>query len=172
MKANYPIKRPKCLIMALGIITAASAPMAQAAVNVISDVTFDSMTSLYRYSYSIQNTGTLDLILLTIPADSLADITNISPATGFALTYDRVAQTNAFFEDNDIFTDNTFAPGLTVAPFVFSSPLAPQSVNFTAFDVSGAEFSGTTVSPIPETSSALLSGIAIITAMARRRRAK
>ncbi len=170
MKANYLTKRPKSLITALGIIAAASVTMAQAAVNVISDVTFDSMTNLYRYSYSIQNTGTLDLILLTIPADSLANVTNISPATGFSLTYDRIAEVNSFFEDNDIFTDNTFAPGLTVSPFVFNSPLAPQSVTFTAFDVSGAEFSGTTVSPIPETSSALLSGIAIIAAVARRRR--
>jgi hypothetical protein len=171
MKANYPIKRTKSLIMALGIITTAAVPMTQAAVNVISDVTFNSITNLYRYSYSIQNTGSLDLILLTIPADSLANVTNISPATGFSLTYDRIAQVNSFFEDNDIFTDNTFAPGLTVSPFVFNSPLAPQSVTFTAFDVSGAEFSGNTVSPIPETSSALLSGIALMGAVTRRRRA-
>ncbi|NJM37156.1 MAG: hypothetical protein HC845_04380 [Akkermansiaceae bacterium] len=170
MKAKYLIKRTNILSVALGMIAAVSVTTAQAAVNVISDVTFDSTTNLYRYSYSIQNTGLLDLILLTIPTDSLANVTNISPATGFSLTYDRIAQVNSFFEDNDIFTDNTFAPGLTVSPFVFNSPLAPLSVTYTAFDVSGAEFSGTTVSPIPETSSALLGGVAIIAAVARRRR--
>jgi hypothetical protein len=159
--------------MALGILMAAtSVTTTQAAVNINNTVTFDAMTNLYRYSYSIQNTGTLDLILLTIPVDSLGNLSGISAPSGFSLTFDPIAQVNSFFEDSDIFTDNTFAPGLTVAPFVFNSPLAPMTVTYTAFDISGAEFTGTTLSPIPEPSSAILGGLTIVAAMARRRRAQ
>ena len=163
--------RPRNFAITLGaLIAAASVATTQAAVTVNHTVTFDEMTNLYRYSYSIQNTGMQDIVLLTIPVDALANITGISTPSGFSLTFDPVAQVNSFFEDNDIFTDNTFATGIIVSPFIFDSPLAPKNVTYTAFDVDGMEFRGTTVSPIPETSSALLSGIALVLAITKRRR--
>ncbi len=159
----------KHLTLALALLLGITAST-QAAVVLSSNVSFDSTTSLYSYSYSITNNEPLDLILVTIPASNLSAVTDISPATGFSLTYDRVGQVLSFFEDNDIFTEQTFAPGSTVTPFTFSSPLAPQTVAFTAFDVSGNEFSGTTVAPIPETSTTLLGGFALTTSLLRRRR--
>jgi hypothetical protein len=174
MKTILKQNRPRGLTMVLGLLLgAASSITSQAAVNINNTVSFDANTNLYRYSYSITNTGTLDLILLTIPISQNANVIGISTPLGFSLTSDPVAQVNSFFEDNDIFTDNTFAQGINVSPFVFNSPLAPGTVTYTAFDVSGAELSGTTtspVSPIPEPSTALLGGLAIVITFARRRR--
>ncbi len=162
--------RIRCQSLSLGILfSVASVTQTQAAATITSDVTFDSLTNLYTYSYSIQNTGLLDLILITIPVSPLANITNISPPTGFSLTYDPVAQVNALFEDNDIFTDNTFAPNTTISPFTFRSPLGPGVVTFIASDVN-EDFSGTTLSPVPEPSGIMLTGIAALAAMIRRRR--
>jgi hypothetical protein len=166
MKISHHTK-PLTLVLAVLLGINAST---QAAVVLNANVLFNASTSLYNYSYSITNNEPPDLILVTIPASNLSAVTDISPPTGFSLTYDRVGQVLSFFEDNDIFTEQTFAPGSTVTPFTFSSPLAPQSVAFTAFDVSGNEFSGTTVAPVPETSTTLLGGLALSTSLLRRRR--
>lgn len=133
-------------------------------------VTFDGMTQLYRYSYSVTNNEALDLILLTIPTDSAADATSISPPLGFSLTYDPSQAVINLFEDSDLFTNQTFAPASTVSPFEFNSPFAPGLVTFTAYDVSGAEFSGTTLAPVPEPSISLLAALSSVAVLARRRR--
>lgn len=155
----------------LGLLLGASSfEQAHAAVSLTQIITFDGMTNLYRYSYSVGNTGPDDLILVTIPTDSNATLTALSPPTGFSMTYDPSQGVVSFFEDSDLFTEQTFAPGSVITPFEFDSPLAPGVVTYTAFDVTGAEFTGTTLAPVPEPSVTLLSGLASITLLARRRR--
>lgn len=171
MKTNHTNSRPNRHLLALGFLLGAL-PLgsARGAVSVINTVTFNAGTNLYEYSYSIQNTGLLDLILISVPTSIASNVTGIASPTGFTLTFDPSQGQLNFNEDNDIFTDQTFAPSTTVSPFSFSSPLAPGSTTFTAFDVEGTEFTGTTTSPVPEPSASLLSGIAIASLMARRRR--
>ena len=171
MKTPHPIHRPQSLALTLGLFLGAI-PLgtASGAVNLINSVNFNSGTALYEYSYSIQNTGSFDLALVSVPAGNAANVIGITAPTGFALTFDPSQGWINFNEDNDIFTEQTFAAGTTVSAFTFRSALAPGSVTFTAYDVSGTEFTGTTLSPVPEPSVSLLGGIAITAGLAKRRR--
>jgi hypothetical protein len=162
-------KRYRSLILSISLLTGLTS--LPAAVTINQSANFDLLTSLYTYSYSFQNTGTQDLILITIPASQFAGVSSITIPEGFAFTYDPIAQVNSFFEDNSIFTDQTFAAGSTTGPFTFTSPIAPASVPFTAFDVAGTEFTGTTISPVPEPSALMLGGLAVFGIGCRRRRA-
>lgn len=171
MKPPYLNSSPTGPALALGLFLGLSSlATVQGAVNIINTVNFNAATNLYEYSYSIQNTGLLDLILISIQAAPSANVMGISAPAGFALTFDPSQGWLNFNEDNDIFTDQTFASGTTVSPFTFSSALAPGSADFSAFDVGGTEFTGTTLSPIPEPSVNLLAGLAVATCLAKRRR--
>jgi hypothetical protein len=142
----------------------------QAAVTINSSFNLDSGTNLYTYSYSVSNTGPADLVLISIQSDATANIAEVSTPTGFSLTFDAFQGFISFIEDTDLSTDQTFAVGSTVSPFQFTSALAPRTVTFTAFDVEGNEFTGSAVAPIPEPSSLLLVGLALLPVSARRRR--
>jgi hypothetical protein len=171
MKTKTHRKRSRGLLLAFGILLGASlVGTSHAAVTLTQIITFDGMTNLYHYSYSIENTGTEDLILVTVPTDSSADITALSPPTGFSMTYDPSQGVVNFFEDSDLFTNQTFSPGSVITPFEFDSPFAPVAVTFTAFDVTGTEFTGSTLSPVPEPTVSLLGGLAAVAAMTRRKR--
>lgn len=175
MKPIINSKRSLGALSSLGFMLAvAMAATTQAAVTITNSTTFDAGTGLYRYSYSVTNTGTEDLILLTVPTVATADLLGISAPSGFSLVYDPFVMILDIREDNDIFTNNTFAAASTVAPFVFTSPLAPGLVTFTAFDVTGTEFTGTTFSPsvaaVPEPTASLLGAISLGLALTRRRR--
>lgn len=171
MKTPQLKSLPSGLTLALGLFLGVI-PLAKVhgAVNFISTVNLNIATNLYEYSYSIQNTGQFDLILVSVPAATSANLIGISAPAGFALTFDPSQGWLNFNEDNDIFTDQTFASGSTVSPFKFSSALAPGNASFTAYDVAGTEFTGTTLSPVPEPSVSLLSGLAFASTVARRRR--
>jgi hypothetical protein len=143
---------------------------AQAAVSISSNVTFNSMSGLYHYTYGVTNSGALDIVLVSVPASSAASVAGIFAPIGYSLTYDPSQGWINLTEDNDIFTDNTFAPSSTVTPFEFTSPLQPVVVTFSAFDAGGNEFSGAVQSPIPEPSAALLAGLAALGCITRRRR--
>jgi hypothetical protein len=141
-----------------------------AAIIIDSTVNFNGGTSLYEYSYSVQNTGDLDLVLISLNTNTQAAIASISPPTGFSLTFDPSQGVINFFEDSDLFTNQTFAGNSTVSPFTFTSPLAPVTTSFVGFDNAGNEFTGTTQSPIPEPSAILLGSIAVLATAVRRRR--
>jgi PEP-CTERM motif len=155
----------RCLL--LGV---ASVVTSQAAVTINSSFNLDSGTNLYTYSYSVENTGLTDLALISIPANSSANIAGVLAPTGFSLVFDSFQGSINLLEDSDLFTDQSFASGSIVSPFQFTSALAPATVTFTAFDVEGNEFTGSAVAPIPEPSSLLLVGLALLPVSARRRR--
>jgi hypothetical protein len=149
---------------------AAAIPTTQAAVSITSNVTFNGMSGLYRYTYGVTNSGSLDIVLVTVPASTAATVMGIFSPIGYSLTYDPSGGWINLSEDNDVFTDNTFAPASTVTPFTFDSPLAPVVVAFSAFDAGGNEFVGSVQSPIPEPSATLLAGLVAMGAITRRRR--
>lgn len=171
MKKKITLSQPlghfiaRCLL--LGV---ASVFTSQAAVTLNGTFFLDTGTNLYTYSYSVENTGPLDLALISIPGSSQSNIGGISTPTGFSLTFDSFQGFISLFEDTDLFTDQTFAVGSTVSPFQFTSALSPGVVTFTAFDAEGNEFSGSTIAPVPEPSSLLLAGLALLPFSARRRR--
>lgn len=161
----------RALLIPLGLMTLSGITEKAAGAAVLtSSVTFDIGTSLYQYTYSLRNTGPLDLILVSIPADPRSAVVGSSAPVGFALTFDPSGGWVNFNEDNDIFTEQTFAPSSTVAPFRFSSRLAPGTVNYTAFDTAGTEFGGTTQSPVPEPSVSLLGALLALAGVSRRSR--
>jgi PEP-CTERM motif len=142
----------------------------QAAVTINSSFNLDSGTNLYTYAYSVSNTGPADLALISIAGNAAANIAGVSTPTGFSLIFDTFQGFISLTEDSNLFTDQTFAVGSTVSPFQFTSALAPGTVTFTAFDVEGNEFTGSAIAPIPEPSSLLLVGLALLPISARRRR--
>jgi PEP-CTERM motif len=161
---------PRCLIARCLLLGVASVVTSQAAVTINSSFNLESGTNLYTYSYSIENMGPTDLALVSIPTSAAANIAGVLTPTGFLLIFDSFQGFISLVEDNDLFTDQTFASGSTVSPFQFTSALAPGTVTFTAFDVEGNEFTGSAVAPIPEPSSLLLLGLALLPISASRRR--
>jgi hypothetical protein len=164
---HQPLRHLVARCLLLGV---ASVLTSHAAVTINSSFNLDSGTNLYTYSYSVSNTGSTDLALISIPSDATANIAGASTPTGFSLTFDVFQGFISLVEDSDLFTDQTFAVGSTVSPFQFTSALAPGTVTFTAFDSEGTEFTGSTIAPIPEPSSLLLVGLALLPVSARRRR--
>lgn len=167
IKLHHPIGHPIARYLLLG---AASMLSSQAAVTINSSFNLDSGTNLYTYTYSIENSGPQVLALISIPGNATANIAGVLTPTGFSLNFDAFQGFISFTEDNDVTTDQSFAVGLTISPFQFTSPLAPGTVTFTAFDIEGTEFTGSTIAPIPEPSSMLLVSLALFQVTTRRRR--
>jgi hypothetical protein len=165
IKSTYG--RCAALCISLGL-----APVAHthAAAVLTSSAVYDAITSLYTYTYSVENNGLEDIVLVSIPTSTAANVMAITPPIGFSLTYDPSQAVLNLNEDNDILTAQTFAPATTTGPFGFKSPLAPIVVSYTAFDALGNEFTGNVQSPIPEPSAAMLAGIAAAGLCSRRRR--
>ena len=161
-KTNRPSGTLICaLAVALGGV-------AQAQVNLNSNVAFDIGTGVYTYSYSIMNNGPLfDLAIVTLPVAASSNPTMLTAPTGFGLSFDPGIGSLSFFEDASLFTPQTFAPGSTVGTFTFKSPVAPASVTFSALDGGGNTFTGPASAPgaaIPEPAS-MLFGIALVAPM-------
>lgn len=119
-------------------------------------VTFSS--GLYNYNYTITNNSTDDLFDLSIhvPAQATA-IKNLSAPAGFISAFDPGLGLVDYLEDT-----STFALGVPISGFKFSSPYAPVAGIFDAnlFTTSGSinTFSGKTVAPAPEPGSIALLG--------------
>ena len=171
MKHTHTLRSPRghpiARYLLLGLATAISC---QAAVTVISSFTLDTNTNLYTYSYSVENTGPQDLALFSLPSSVQSNVFGVFSPMGFTQTYDPVFGFISFFEDSDLFTDQSFAVGTITSPFQFTSALAPSSVTYTAYDVAGDEFTGAAIAPVPEPSALLLAGLTILSAAASRRR--
>ena len=171
MKTTIVLHSPlRFLIARCLLLGVASVLNSQAAVTINSTFNLDSGTNLYTYSYSVENTGPSDLALISIPAIPAANISGASAPTGFSVIFDSFQGFVSFVEDGDLFTDQTFAGGSIISPFQVTSALAPGTVTFTAFDIEGSEFTGSVVAPVPEPSSLLLVGLALLPVSARRRR--
>jgi hypothetical protein len=167
------MNQPKSIRHFLGLaacVCLTAIPSAHAAAVVSANVTFNVTTSLYNYSYSVQNTGLVDdLVLISIPTDSLLGVSNIMAAPGFTLNYDPSQKWINLIEDGSILTAQTLAPGTTVTPFSYSSASGPGTVTYVAFDASGTEFNGQTLSAVPEPTGSLLCGLAALPLLRRRR---
>lgn len=159
----------RLLVLCAALLTHNGA--SQAAVVLNGNAVFNVSTSNYTYTYSVTNTGATDeLVIVSVPTFSVLGITNIFAPAGFSLTYDQVGGWVNFIEDGSIVTPQTFAPGSTVGNFSYNSSTAPGFVNFVAYDAIGTEFTGRTVSAVPEPAGALLCGLAAATTLTRRRR--
>jgi hypothetical protein len=164
------MKQKLCTIIAAGL---ALTSHSQAAAVVAGNAVFNSATSDYTYSYSVMNSGLMDdLVIVSVPAFSPLGVTNINAPSGFSLTFDLIGGWVNLIEDGSILTPETFAPGSTVGLFSFNSVTAPGLVNFVAFDASGMEFTGSTMAPVPEASTPLLTLLAGLAASLRRRRTR
>lgn len=173
MKTNTTA-RPTRFIFLIPIVTAlgyiATSGHAPAAVTISSNVSFES--GIYTYSYSVTNFGTtFDLATIDFPIALGAVIGALSAPTGFGIISDG-APVNliSLFEDSDATTTATFAPDTTIGTFRFESSTPPSLVNFSALDVSGDIYTGTTQSAIPEPSSLLFLASTVLPLLTRRHR--
>ena len=142
----------------------------RAAAVITGSAAFNVSTSDYTYTYSVMNTGMDDLVLVSVRSFSPLGVSGPFAPTGFSLTFDPSQGWANFMEDGSILTSETFAPGTTVGLFSFTSPYGPGAADFVAYDVSGTEFSGLTVAPVPEPGSFLTGSGALVLAALRRRR--
>jgi hypothetical protein len=142
----------------------------RAAVTVNSSVTFSS--GLYTYSYSVTNFGTaFDIASIDIPIAAGAVIGNLSAPSGFGIISDGApVSLVSLFEDSEISTSAMFAPDSTVGTFTYESSTAPLFVTFSALDVNGDTYTGTTQSAVPEPSSLLFLASAVLPVLASRSR--
>lgn len=142
----------------------------RAAVTVNSNVSLSS--GVYTYSYSVTNSGTIfDLATIDIPFAAGAVIGNLSAPTGFGIISDGVpVNLISLFEDSDVSTLATFAPNTTIETFSFQSSTPPSLVTFSALDVNGDTYTGTTQSAVPEPSSLLFLASTVLPILASRRR--
>lgn len=161
---------PSFLCKAVCAAAIAGTGSAHAAVVLDGSATFNTATSDYTYTYSVTNAGLTDyLVLISIPVFSPLGVSNVFAAPGFLLQFDSFQGWVNLIEDGSVLTAQSFAPGSTVEPFRFNSASAPVTVNFIAYDASGAEFTGAVIAPVPEAASAGLT-IAAGAALALRRR--
>lgn len=159
------------LLFAVGLGLAALQGHASAAVTLTGTSTFNVSTSDYTYTYSVTNTGTEDLVIVTLPVFTPLGVNNIVSPTGFLLTFDPSQKVVNFIEDNNIGTPQTFSSGSTVGTFSFNTAVGPGGLtSFLAYDATGTEYSGLAIAPVPEPSSALFGGLAAALMITRRRR--
>lgn len=161
-----PLRRSRSLWLVAFCVAAtwfAGSTMSFAQVSVTPTITFSMTTGLFTYSYSVTNGSTNTLAIISFGAQPTGTITvqNLSAPTGFLATYDSGNGFISFLEDNNPGTPQTFAPGSTIAPFVFNSPFAPGNTTFQALDVNGNTFTGITQAPIPEPGTLALCALAL-----------
>lgn len=143
----------------------------QAAITLTTNVTFNAGNSLYTYTYSVTNTGTVeDGVLVSIPVIGSAELLGLGAPNGFNIFFDSSQGWVNLIEDDSVVTPQSFAPGSTVGPFDFDSTTGPGSVTFLAYDAAGTEFSGPTRAPIPEPAGTLLCALAAAVPLLSRRR--
>ena len=124
---------------------------AQAQVNLNSSFTFDLGTSLYTYSYSVLNGGAFDLALVDVQVPFGPNaVRNLVAPAGFNIAYDSGLGLVSFLEDADPFTPQSFAPGVSVGAFKFSSAFAPGRTPFSSLDILGNATNGVTTGAVPE----------------------
>lgn len=151
-------------------LTSLSGSICHAAVSVVPTVAFAG--GVYTYSYTVNNTGTpYDLAIIDVPIGSSVVVTGATAPTGFVITSDGPPiNLVSFLEDNDFSTPQTFAPGSSVKFFTYQSTSGPGTVIFSALDANGDNYTGTTLSAVPEPSGLLLLGFSALPLLAARRR--
>ena len=135
---------------------------AHAQLDLNSNIDFNAGTGIYTYSYGVLNKGPADLAIVNLNIATTSNLMNHSAPTGFGITYDPGVGIVSFYEDADLATAQTFAPGSTTAPFTFTSTLAPVPIGFDALDADGNAFTGFGLSAAPDSaavSNALVTGI-------------
>ena len=109
--------------------------------------TVTTVGALFKYSYSISNTGSDDSFLIDIPVSG--PITNLKTPAGFTSAFDSGLDLVSFLENTSMFGPTP------VSGFSFQSPFAPSPVLFQATLLSNTTgdlytLSGPTQSPVPE----------------------
>ncbi len=126
--------------------------------------------ALFKYSYSISNTGSDDSFLIDIPVSG--PILSLTAPAGFKTAFDSGLDLVSFLEDTSMF-GSTPRSG-----FFFESPFAPSPVQFQATLLSNTTgnlytLSGPTSAPVPEPGYFplfLLVGTAWLVSIRRQRR--
>ncbi len=136
-------------LAALLALTIAQGTAARAQISVTPTVTPGA--GLFTYSYSITNGGTFDLAFVNIAADGVNSA--VTAPTGFIGFFDPGVRLVTFAEDADAGTPQTFAPGLTISGFSFTSLFGPVTAPFDAM------FADRKRSPFPPGASALGAGL-------------
>ena len=127
----------------------------------------DVGAGFYKYDLTITNTGSDNIVLLTIedaPSNDLRIASSLTAPAGFAASYD--ATSIDFLENTQSFTAGSVRTG-----FSFESAAAPGSA-FNVFSGLTSEGVPVTVTStlVPEPASALLGALGLMTLVSRRRR--
>ena len=153
-----------------GLVLLFSIGAACGAITITNNVTQNA--GIFTYTYTITNFGTtFDLAIVEIPIGTGVSISNLTAPTGFAVITDGAPVNSVtFFEDTESSTLQTFAPGSSQGVFSYTSTFGPAPVTASALDVNGDTYTTTTLSPVPEPSSLLLLGTAVVPLIVSRRR--
>ena len=161
MKTNIKVRTAN-KSFALACLGSILGCQAHAQLDLNSNIDFNAGTGIYTYSYGVLNKGPADLAIVNLNIATTSNLMNHSAPTGFGITYDPGVGIVSFYEDADLATAQTFAPGSTTAPFTFTSTLAPVPIGFDALDADGNAFTGFGLSAAPDSaavSNALVTGI-------------
>jgi hypothetical protein len=168
------LKKPWLHVLCFAVISLIGLATAAGQVAVQPTITFNTSTGMFTYSYAVVNntSNTLAIISFGTSPAGPTTVQNLTSPMGFGASYDTGNGFVSFFEDTNPGTPQTFAPGSTVSPFVFTSPFAPAPRTFQALDVNGNTFTGTTQAPIPEPSvvALLALGVPVVAFLLYRRR--
>lgn len=155
----------RVLTVAMGLLLTQAA---QAQVTVTPTVTQNG--SLFHYNYSIINGATDDLSIITLEGLPMQDaaVMNLMVPDGFVGSFDSGLGLLSFLEGTQAFSVNT-----TFSGFGYDSLFGPVDGTFSALDINGTEFRGTTLvaAAVPEPGAlSLMCGFATVAAFALRRR--
>ncbi len=163
MKTNHKGRAALKSTFAIACLASVLGSEAHAQFDLNTNINFNAGTGIYTYSYGVLNKGpTFDLAIVNLNIATTSNLMNLSAPTGFGITYDPGVGIASFYEDADPGTPQTFAPGSTLAPFTFTSALAPVPIGIDALDAGGNAFTGFALSAAPDSSAvsnALVSGI-------------
>lgn len=131
----------------LAIIGTAAFPWQSAQAQVTVSGEFIEQTpsgSGFVFDFDVFNNtaNTLALVDVTIPGGVTP--TNLMAPVGFQIVFDPGLGLLSFLEDSDPVTPQSFAPGSTITGFTFQTPTQIGPSSFSALDVEGNLFSGTT----------------------------
>ncbi len=155
------VRRLLAPVFALGLLSQAHAA------SLLINVATTNLGSTYQYDFTISNTGSTDIPIVSIGdapiGEPLIGSTLTTPA-GFAGSYDGGLGKIDFLGNTQSFT-----AGSTFSGFSFQSAAAPGTAftSFSAFDNNGTP---ATVTVVPEASASILAMAGLVALAAKRRR--